>query len=74
MHGINVILDIDQEYLMIVDLDFDKKIARKQIIKDKDDLFEFVLKRGLVKKTEEGYVFVGKLKDLTLANEAGKKL
>lgn len=70
MHRINVILDIDQEYLME-----DKKIKldreRKKIIKINDNLFDIALRKGLIEKTEDGYVFIGDYEDLLAFKKKG---
>lgn len=66
MHKVNVILDIDQEYLMEnKPIQYKKsKKNREKAIKINDDLFEIALRKGLIEKTEDGYYFVGDYKDL----------
>lgn len=67
MHRVNVILDVDQEYLME-----NKKIKSNRRIKKKreknikinDDLFDIALRKGLIEKTEDGYIFIGDYEDL----------
>jgi len=67
MHRINVILDLDQEYLMEQrEIKPDKKgrYKREKIIKINDSLFDIALRKGLIEKTEDGYVFVGDYNEL----------
>ena len=65
MHRINVILDIDQEDLMEAkNIKPRRKIKIKKSIKIKDDLFEIALRKGLIEKTEDGYIFIGDYEDL----------
>ncbi len=63
----NVLLDIDQEYLMDRKKSkADKKGKQKHdnTIKLNDDLFEIALRKGLIEKTDDGYVFVGDYEEL----------
>jgi hypothetical protein len=67
MSRVDVIMDIDQTYLM----DAPNKKYEKTIkdhtgktIKIKDKIFEFALQEGLIEKTDDGYVFVGTYEDL----------
>jgi len=68
MHRINIISDIDQEYLMEdKEIKTDRKIKRKRerkTIKIDDNLFDIALRKGLIEKTEDGYLFVGDYEDL----------
>lgn len=66
MHRVNVILDIDQEYLMEArEAKTNKKGKQKHdTIKVNDDLFEIALRKGLIEKTDDGYVFVGDYEEL----------
>ena len=67
MHRINVILDMGQEYLTEdkeIDRDWKTKRKREKIIKVSDNLFDIALQKGLIEKTEDGYVFIGDYKDL----------
>ncbi|MBN2065709.1 MAG: hypothetical protein JW771_02755 [Candidatus Thermoplasmatota archaeon] len=67
MHRINVILDIDQEYLMQArEPKANRKGKQKHdtMIKLNDDLFEIALRKGLIEKTDDGYVFVGDYEEL----------
>ena len=66
MPKVNVILDIDQEYLMENKAIQHKKPKKnsEKAIKINDDLFDIALRKGLIEKTEDGYYFVGDYKDL----------
>jgi len=67
MHRINVILDLDQEYLMEkreIKPDGKGRRKREKIIKINDSLFDIALRKGLIEKTEDGYVFVGDYNEL----------
>ncbi len=67
MHRVNVVLDIDQEYLMEErESKTDRKGKQKHdnMIKLNDDLFEIALRKGLIEKTDDGYVFVGDYEEL----------
>ena len=67
MHRINVILDLDQEYLMEkreIKPDRKGRHKREKIIKINDSLFDIALRKGLIEKTEDGYVFVGDYNEL----------
>jgi hypothetical protein len=67
MPKVNVILDLDQEFLMenkpIKHNKKSKKIQEKTIKID-DELFDLALEKGLIEKTEDGYCFIGEYKDL----------
>lgn len=75
MHRINVMLDIDQEDLMKdKDIKPRRKIKTKKSIKIKDSLFEIALRKGLIEKTEDGYIFTGDYQDLLeFKNKRDKK-
>ena len=67
MHRVNILLDIDQEYLMEeqkVKADKKGKHKHDNTIKLNDDLFEIALRKGLIEKTDDGYVFVGDYEEL----------
>ena len=67
MHRINIILDLDQEYLMEegeIKPDGKGRHKREKIIKINDSLFDIALRKGLIEKTEDGYVFVGDYNEL----------
>ena len=75
MHRVDVILDIDQEDLMKDrDIKLPRKIKTKKSVKIKDDLFEIALRKGLIEKTEDGYIFIGDYEDLLeFKNRRNKK-
>jgi len=72
MHGVNVILDMDPEDLMEAeDTKHRKKVAAKKekVIKINDDLFDIAMRKGLIEKTDEGYIFIGEYEDLVAFKE-----
>ncbi len=66
MHRVDVMYDMELEYLFD-DLNDKYKLKinkdKEKNVKIPDKLFDLMLKEGLIKKTEGGYVFVGKYKD-----------
>ena len=66
MHRVDVMYDIELEYLFD-DLNDKYKLKinkdKEKNVKIPDKLFDLMLKEGLIKKTEGGYVFVGQYKD-----------
>jgi hypothetical protein len=67
MHRINIISDIDQEYLMEDSkekTDNKNKKKTEKTIKIDDTLFEIALRKGLIEKTSDGYLFIGDYEDL----------
>jgi len=67
MPKVNVILDLDQEFLMEnkpVKHNKKSKKIREKTIKINNDLFDLALQKGLIEKTEDGYCFIGEYKDL----------
>lgn len=66
MHKVDVMYDIGLEYLFD-EVDNEHKLKRnnnrEKNVKISDKLFDFMLEEGLIKKTEDGYVFVGKYED-----------
>ena len=66
MHRVDVMYDIELEYLFD-DLNDKYKLKinkdKEKNVKIPDKLFDLMLKEGLIKKTEDGYVFVGQYKD-----------
>ncbi len=66
MHRVDVMYDIELEYLFD-DLNDKYKLKinkdKEKNVKIPDKLFDLMLKEGLIKKTEGGYVFVGKYED-----------
>lgn len=76
MHRVNVILDIDPEDLMEAeDTKSRKKILAKKekVIKINDSLFDIALRKGLIEKTEDGYIFIGDYEELLAFKKRGKK-
>ncbi len=66
MHKVDVMYDIGLEYLFD-EVNDEHKLKRnnnrEKNVKISDKLFDFMLEEGLIKKTEGGYVFVGKYED-----------
>ena len=66
MHRVDVMYDIELEYLFD-DLNEKYKLKinkdKEKNVKIPDKLFDLMLKEGLIKKTEGGYVFIGKYAD-----------
>ena len=67
MPRVDVILDMEPDY--ITENNYDKnykkiKKDKEKTIKIDDELFEHALREGLIEKTEDGYVFVGKYEDV----------
>jgi len=66
MHRVDVMYDMELEYLFD-DLNDKYKLKinkdKEKNVKIPDKLFDLMLKEGLIKKTEGGYVFVGKYED-----------
>ena len=65
MYKVDVMYELDPEYL------FDKypkqlkvKNTKGKQVKISDEIFELMINEGLIKKTDEGYIFVGKNEDL----------
>jgi len=66
MPKVNVIYDIGPEYLF-EDTDIGYEIRHKdkgKNVKISDKLFDLMISEGLIRKTEDGYVFVGKYEDV----------
>jgi hypothetical protein len=69
MYKVNVLLDLDQEFMMENKPNKEDKKTRKHIeknIKIDSDLFDIALRKGFIEKTEEGYIFKGNYKDLLI--------
>lgn len=66
MHKVDVMCDIGLEYLFD-EVNNEHKLKRnnnkEKNVKISDKLFDFMLEEGLIKKTEDGYVFVGECED-----------
>jgi hypothetical protein len=65
MHKIDVIYDIGLDYLFDEDPKQMKvKSSRGKQVKISNEVFDFMISEGLIKKTDDGYIFVGKSEDL----------
>ena len=67
MHKVNVIYDIEPEYLFDNTNDeHEVKLSKNKgkNVKISDKIFDHMLSEGLIKKTNDGYVFVGKYEDI----------
>jgi hypothetical protein len=67
MPRINIISDIDREYIMEerkTKTDSKNKKKTEKTIKIDDNLFDIALRKGLIEKTSEGYLFIGDYEDL----------
>jgi len=74
MHRIDVVFDIDQEYLMENKyIKTDKRLKKEKSIKINDSLFDIALRKGLIEKTEDGYIFIGDYEDLIAFKNKGNK-
>ncbi|UCD13027.1 MAG: hypothetical protein JSW60_05545 [Thermoplasmatales archaeon] len=66
MHKVDVMYDIGLEYILD-DLNIDEhklKTNKGKHVKISDKIFDLMLNEGLIKKTDGGYIFVGKYKDI----------
>jgi hypothetical protein len=70
MHKIDVIYDMGLDYI------FDEnpkqikvKTSKGKQVKISDEIFDFMINEGLIKKTDDGYIFVGKTKDIAKKNK-----
>jgi len=67
MHRIHILTDVDQEYFMEeskIKNDRKVKINNDKTIKIDDRLFDIALRKGLIEKTDDGYLFIGDYRDL----------
>jgi len=65
MHKIDVIYDIGLDYLFDEDPKQMKvKSSRGKQVKISNEVFDFMISEGLIKKTDDGYIFVGKSEDI----------
>ncbi|MCK4996592.1 MAG: hypothetical protein KAR55_06850 [Thermoplasmatales archaeon] len=73
MHRIDVPSNIGQENeLKDKNTKSNKKIKKKRkSIKINDNLFEIALRKGLIEKTENGYIFIGDHTDLLAFKSKG---
>ena len=72
MTRVNVIYDIEQEYLFEDTNDkYEIKIhnSKEKNIKISNKLFDLMKSEGLIQKVDDGYIFVGKKEDLMVANK-----
>jgi len=75
MHRISILSDVDQEYFMEKrQTKNSKKPKKEKSIKINDQLFDIALRKGLIEKTEEGYVFIGDYEDLQAFKNDKKSL
>jgi hypothetical protein len=75
MTRVNVIYDIEQEYLF--EDTNDKYEIKKHNIKEKNikisnKLFDLMKSEGLIQKVDDGYIFIGKKEDLIEAKNKEK--
>ena len=67
MQRVDVILDMEPDYLMdTLGNEYPKKPRKpyEKTIKITDELFELALREGLIEKTDDGYVFIGKYDEI----------
>ena len=64
MHRVNVILNAEQEHLTEHKNTKRHRKNREKSVKIDDTLFDIGLRKGLIEKTEDGYVFVGDYEEL----------
>ncbi len=67
MNRVDVIMDIEPDYLMdeLQNNSYKKpKKTNEKSIKIPNELFQHAIQEGLIEKTDDGYVFVGKYEDV----------
>jgi hypothetical protein len=66
MPKINVMYELEPNYLEDQTPDYRIKMAydKSRNVKVSDKVFDLMLDEGLLRKTDDGYVFVGKYEDL----------
>jgi hypothetical protein len=66
MHKVDVIYDIGLENLLDDYIKDEAKIKtnKGKQVKVSDKLFEYMVNEGLIRKTDDGYIFIGNYKDL----------
>ena len=66
MPRVDVILDMEPDYILDGADDYNKKIKRsnEKTIKIDGEIFKLAFREGYIEKTKDGYVFVGKQEDL----------
>lgn len=73
MPKINVIYELEPDYLNNESLEYKIKLKtdKEKNIKISNKVFDLMLDEGLLRKTDDGYVFIGKYEDLY--GKKGKK-
>jgi hypothetical protein len=75
MTRVNVIYDIQQEYLF-EDIKNKNEIRipnnKEKIIKISNKLFDLMKSEGLIQKVDNGYIFIGKREDLMVEKKKEK--
>jgi hypothetical protein len=66
MPKINVMYELEQNYLEDEGPDYKIKVTNDKAknVKVSDKVFDLMLDEGLLRKTDDGYVFVGKYEDI----------
>lgn len=75
MHRIFIALDLSNNYQIDDNIEKNHKKTKKKrenSIKISDALFDIALRKGLIEKTERGYIFIGDYEEL-LAFRKDKK-
>jgi hypothetical protein len=72
MPKINVMYELEADYISNDGFDYKIKMNndRGKNVKISEKVFDLMMSEGLIRKTDDGYVFVGKYEDL---NEKKKK-
>jgi hypothetical protein len=66
MPKINVMYELEQNYLNDESPDYKIKVTNDKAknVKVSDKVFDLMLDEGLLRKTDDGYVFIGKYEDI----------
>jgi hypothetical protein len=66
MPKINVMYELEPDFLNNERFDYKIKLIndRGKNVKISDKVFDLMMSEGLIRKTDDGYVFVGKYEDL----------
>jgi len=66
MPRVNIMYELEPEYLNNEGPEYKIKMNndRQRNVKISDKVFDLMVSEGLIKKTDDGYVFVGKYDDL----------
>jgi hypothetical protein len=67
MPKVEVMYDIDLDYL------FEESRPKIRSVKISDEMFDVMLNEGLIEKTEDGYVFVGRYEDTLEIRKSDKR-